>query len=370
VIADIGRDRGSGALVAPDPDQAEGAHGAVDRPGGGLGHHGATQVGGHLPTSVEPLSAQLAYADAVTVHLGRPSDVTYGVDDLGIGHGPRRDRAAGVSPGPVGPRGDLATLLAQDPTDRLNRVAMASHDVDESHDQRLRGSSSPAKKTVADFKMALSSSSRRTLALSDLISASSSVVGPWRRPPSTSAWIAQRRTDSLPTPSCLATTAAAAVSEEYSPRWSWTSGTDSGLQLIGDQLAGDLRGIYSAPTVEAAWAAFEELEEKWGKPYPAIPKLWRAAWEEFTPFLAYDVEIRRVLFSTNAIESLNARYRRAVTVKGHFPTQQAALKTLNLVTRGMDPQGTGQARWTIRWKPALNAFAVTFADRMPAAENL
>jgi len=137
-----------------------------------------------------------------------------------------------------------------------------------------------------------------------------------------------------------------------------------------DQLAGDLRRIYSAPTVEAAWAAFEELEEKWGKPYPAIPKLWRAAWEEFTPFLAYDVEIRRVLFSTNAIESLNARYRRAVTVKGHFPTQQAALKALYLVTRGMDPKGTGQARWTMRWKPALNAFAVTFADRMPAAENL
>ncbi len=100
----------------------------------------------------------------------------------------------------------------------------------------------------------------------------------------------------------------------------------------------------TAPTVEAAWAAFEELEEKWGKPYPAIPKLWRAAWEEFTPFLAYDVEIRRVLFSTNAIESLNALYRRAVTVKGHFPTQQAALKTLYLVTRGMDPKGTGQAR--------------------------
>jgi len=93
-----------------------------------------------------------------------------------------------------------------------------------------------------------------------------------------------------------------------------------------DQLAADLRPIYSAPTVEAAWAAFEELEEKWGKPYPAIPKLWRAAWEEFTPFLAYDVEIRRVLVSTNAIESLNARYRRAVTVKGHFPTQQGALK--------------------------------------------
>jgi putative transposase len=137
-----------------------------------------------------------------------------------------------------------------------------------------------------------------------------------------------------------------------------------------DQLAGDLRRIYTAPTVEAAWTAFEELEEKWGKPYPAIGKLWRAAWEEFTPFLAYDVEIRRVLFSTNAIESLHARYRRAVTVRGHFPTEQSALKCLYLVTRGLDPKGTGQARWTMRWKPALNAFAVTFADRMPAAETL
>lgn len=137
-----------------------------------------------------------------------------------------------------------------------------------------------------------------------------------------------------------------------------------------DHLARDLRAIYTAPNAKAAWSAFEELEEKWGKPYPAIPKLWRAAWEEFTPFLDYDVEIRRVLFSTNAIESLNARYRRTVTARGHFPNEQAALKCLYLVTRGLDPKGTGQARWTMRWKPALNAFAVTFAERMPAAENL
>jgi len=137
-----------------------------------------------------------------------------------------------------------------------------------------------------------------------------------------------------------------------------------------DQLARDMKAIYTAASAEAAWAAFEELEEKWGKPYPAIPNLWRAAWEEFIPFLDYDEEIRRVLFSTNAIESLNARYRRAITVRGHFPTEQAALKTLYLVTRGMDPKGTGQARWITRWKPALNAFAVTFSDRMPAAETL
>ncbi|WP_425564740.1 transposase [Nostocoides vanveenii] len=70
-------------------------------------------------------------------------------------------------------------------------------------------------------------------------------------------------------------------------------------------LARDMRKIYTAATDQAAWAAFEELEEKWGKTYPAIGRLWRAAWEEFTPFLAYDVEIRRVLFSTNAIVILS-----------------------------------------------------------------
>ena len=132
------------------------------------------------------------------------------------------------------------------------------------------------------------------------------------------------------------------------------------------QIATDLKPIYRASSREAAWAAFEEFEEKWGKAYPAISKLWRNAWEQFVPFLDYDVEIRTVLCSTNAIESLNARYRRAVTVRGHFPTEQAALKCLYLVTRSLDPKGTGQQRWTIRWKAALNAFAITFGDRMPA----
>ena len=76
-----------------------------------------------------------------------------------------------------------------------------------------------------------------------------------------------------------------------------------------------------------------------------------------------------VICSTNAIESLNARYRRAIRARGHFPNEQAALKCLYLVTRSLDPTGTGRARWTMRWKPALNAFAITFADRFPAAED-
>src|SRR5438477_2417736 len=80
----------------------------------------------------------------------------------------------------------------------------------------------------------------------------------------------------------------------------------------------------------------------------------------------YDVEIRRVLCSTNAIESLNARYRRAIKARGHFPSEQAALKGLYLVTRSLDPTGAGQARWTM---PALNAFSITFGDRFPVAET-
>lgn len=136
-----------------------------------------------------------------------------------------------------------------------------------------------------------------------------------------------------------------------------------------DALKRDVKPIYSAVNADAARAALDELTQKWGKQYGAIVRLWESAWEEFIPFLDYDVEIRKVICSTNAIESLNARYRRAVRARGHFPTEQAALKFLYLVTRSLDPTGRGQNRWTMRWKPALNAFAITFADRWPAAET-
>src|SRR5215216_5815234 len=83
----------------------------------------------------------------------------------------------------------------------------------------------------------------------------------------------------------------------------------------------------------------------------------------------YDVEIRKIICSPNAIESINARYRRAVRVRGHFPNEQAALKCLYLTTRSLDPTGKGKARWATRWKPALNAFAVTFEGRIPTKTN-
>lgn len=135
------------------------------------------------------------------------------------------------------------------------------------------------------------------------------------------------------------------------------------------EIAANLRPVYEAATPADAERAFEEFAEKWGRSYPAMIRLWRNAWTEFVPFLDYDVEIRKVLCSTNAIESLNARFRRAVRARGHFPNEQAALKTLYLTVRSLDPKGTGQTRWGMRWKPALNALAITFADRMPAAST-
>jgi putative transposase len=131
----------------------------------------------------------------------------------------------------------------------------------------------------------------------------------------------------------------------------------------------DVKPIYTAVNATAARAAFDQLADNWAQRYGAIVRLWDNAWDEFIPFLDYDPEIRRVLCSTNAIESLNARYRRAVKARGHFPSEQAALKCLYLVTRSLDPTGRGQARWAMRWKPALNAFSITFADRFPAAET-
>ena len=131
-----------------------------------------------------------------------------------------------------------------------------------------------------------------------------------------------------------------------------------------DEMSRDLKPVYTAPTEAVAKERFVEFSTKWGPKYPAIVRLWDNAWSEFVPFLDYDVEIRRVICSTNAIESVNARYRRAIRARGHFPTEQAALKCLYLATRALDPTGRGRARWAARWKPALNAFAITFEGRI------
>ena len=134
-------------------------------------------------------------------------------------------------------------------------------------------------------------------------------------------------------------------------------------------IAAGLRPVYQAPTEAAARQRFEDFDEKWGRKYPAITKLWGSAWAEFVPFLQFDPEIRSVVYSTNAIESIHARFRRAVRARGHFPTENAALKCVYLTVRSLDPTGKGRQRWMNRWKQPLNAFAVTFEGRILNPSN-
>jgi putative transposase len=131
-----------------------------------------------------------------------------------------------------------------------------------------------------------------------------------------------------------------------------------------DAMARQLRPVYTAVNEAEAKERLVEFNADWAERYPAIKTLWDNAWAEFVPFLDYSVEIRRVIYSTNAIESLHARMRRATRARGHFPNEQAAMKCLYLVVRSLDPTGRGADRWMNRWKPALNAFAVTFDGRL------
>jgi putative transposase len=134
-------------------------------------------------------------------------------------------------------------------------------------------------------------------------------------------------------------------------------------------IARDLKPVYTAAGEAEALERFAEFSGTWEARYPAIVRLWEHAWAEFVPFLAFDREIRTVIATTNAIESLNARFRRSVKARGHFPNEQAALKHLYLVIVSLDPTGRGRRRWTNRWKAALNAFDIAFDGRVSAGRK-
>jgi len=129
-------------------------------------------------------------------------------------------------------------------------------------------------------------------------------------------------------------------------------------------LSRDLKPVLTAVNAAEAEARFLAFAEAWEQQYPAVVKLWTNAWPEVVPFLCFDREIRSLLTTTNAVESLNARLRRAVKASGHFPTEQAALKRLYLAILSLDPSGTAPQRWSNRWKPALNALDMTFDGRL------
>jgi putative transposase len=134
-------------------------------------------------------------------------------------------------------------------------------------------------------------------------------------------------------------------------------------------IAKDLKPVYTAAGEADALERFAELAAAWERRYPAIVRRWENAWAELVPFLAFDREIRTVIATTNAIESLNARLRRAVRARGHFPTEQAALRCLYLAILSLDPTGKGRRRWTNRWKGALNTFEITFDGRLSAGRK-
>jgi putative transposase len=132
------------------------------------------------------------------------------------------------------------------------------------------------------------------------------------------------------------------------------------------EVARDLKPVYTAANEAEALDRLADFGKHWEKKYPAAIAAWTRAWPEVVPFLQFDTEIRKIVCTTNAIESLNARYRRAANASGHFPNELAALKRLYLTTLALDPTGKGRARWSNRWKGAMNAFDIAFDGRLSA----
>jgi putative transposase len=128
-----------------------------------------------------------------------------------------------------------------------------------------------------------------------------------------------------------------------------------------EQVARDLKPIYTAIDADHAREELERFDEKWGQRFPVITQAWRNAWEYVTPFLAFGPEVRRVIYTTNAIEALNRQLRKAIKTKGHFPNEDAARKLIYLAVLNAVPAWTRTRNWTA----ALLAFKIHFGDRLP-----
>ncbi|WP_079433057.1 IS256 family transposase [Zoogloea sp. LCSB751] len=126
-------------------------------------------------------------------------------------------------------------------------------------------------------------------------------------------------------------------------------------------LADALKPIYQAVSAEAAEAALEGFAEgEWGQRFPTVVAAWRRAWAEVIPFFAFPPEVRRVIYTTNAIESLNARVRKIIKTRGHFPTDEAATKLIWLALRNITAEWKSAITY---WKAAMNQFAILYGER-------
>jgi len=132
------------------------------------------------------------------------------------------------------------------------------------------------------------------------------------------------------------------------------------------KMMGSLRPIYTAPTIEAAQLALEAFREVWGTKAPGAVATWDRAWDDFTPFLTFSPQIRKIIYTTNMIESINFQIRKVTKARGSFPTDEAAMKLLYLALRNVSTRRGGEAgTGTPGWTAALNAFAIQFPDRLP-----
>jgi len=131
-----------------------------------------------------------------------------------------------------------------------------------------------------------------------------------------------------------------------------------------------LKPIYTAPTVDAASLALDDFEATWGATYGAIVDLWRRNWDRFVPFLDFDPAIRKIIYTTNAIESLNYQLRKVTKTRGSFPTDDAVLKILYLAIDNIGHHRGGElGSHTHGWNQALNAFAIAYPGRVPDTLN-
>jgi transposase-like protein len=131
-------------------------------------------------------------------------------------------------------------------------------------------------------------------------------------------------------------------------------------------LINELKGVYKAPNAEAALECLNAFEAgALGKKYPPVVRLWRRAWEQVIPFMSYPAPVRKIIYTTNAIESLNARLRKIIKTRGHFPNDQAASKLIYLVLQN---QTKNWSKTVKGWKEALNHFAILYPQHFDHPE--
>jgi putative transposase len=129
-----------------------------------------------------------------------------------------------------------------------------------------------------------------------------------------------------------------------------------------NQVATDLKRVYTAATVDEAEQTLTEFEEKWDEPYPPIAKSWRNNWARIIPFFDYPPEIRKIIYTTNAIESVNMSLRKVSKNRSSFPNDDAVTKLFYLALINISKKWTMPLR---DWKSALNRFTIQFEERMP-----